>query len=211
MAMLRFVQTCVHLVYCIVHGCTCATANIYLLPSRYKNLIRWVSNLRNDGKERLPSNWEHAFPSFEAFKIAWRELGSKQILVPSDYNGKVVVRWDLDEFFQYISTQDDILDTMTFLLLDGEGPYVLIIRGDGFPCGSRPWVHLAIEFANRGGKARTLAYNWTIDVALTSEHDIDALREVFSKTLQAIQSIINTGCILIREKWCRAQVMLSGD
>ena len=95
---------------------------------------------------------------------------------------------------------------MSFPLLDGERPYVLIVRGDGFLCGSCPWVQLAIEFANHGQKARTLAYDWTIDVALTSEHDIDALRAIFSKTLEAIQSIINTGWILIR-----ARVMLGGD
>ena len=100
---------------------------------------------------------------------------------------------------------------MSFPLLDGEGPYVLIVRGDGFPCGSRLWVQLAIGFANHGQKARTLAYNWTIHVALTSEHDIDALRALFSKTLEGIQSIINTGWILIREKWCCARVMLGGD
>ena len=100
---------------------------------------------------------------------------------------------------------------MSFPLLDGERPYVLIVRGDGFRCGFRPWVQLAIGFANHGQKARTLAYNWTIDVALTSEHDIDALRALFSKTLEAIQSIINIGRILIREKWCRAGSMLGGD
>ena len=93
---------------------------------------------------------------------------------------------------------------MSFLLLDGERPYVLIVRGDEFPCGSRAWVQLAIGFANHGQKWRTLAYNSTMDVALTSEHDIDALRAIFSQTLEALQSIINTGWILIREKWCRA-------
>ena len=81
---------------------------------------------------------------------------------------------------------------MTFPLFDGERPYVLIIRGDGFPCGSRSWVQWAIGFANHGPKARTPAYNWTIDVALTSEHDIDAVCDTFSKTLEAIQSIIKT-------------------
>ena len=60
-------------------------------------------------------------------------------------------------------------------------------------------------------KARGLACNWAIDVALTSEHDIDALGEIFSKTLEAIQRIINTAWILIREKWCRARVMLGGN
>ena len=138
------------------HGCTCATTNICLCLSTYKTLIRWVAKLRNERKGGLPANWEHPFPSLQAFKIAWQELGSKQILVPSDYNGEVGVRWDLDEFFKYISTQHDVLDTMSFPLLDGEGPYVVIVRGDGFPCGSRPWVQLAIGFANHGQKARTL-------------------------------------------------------
>ena len=100
---------------------------------------------------------------------------------------------------------------MSFPLLEGEPPYVLIVRGHGFPCGFRPWVQLAIGFAKHGQKVRTLAYNWTIDVALTSEHDMDALRAIISKTLEAIGSIINTGWILIREKWCRARVMLGGD
>ena len=117
----------------------------------------------------------------------------------------------LMRFFKYISTQDDILDTMSFPLLDGERPYVLIVQGAGFPCGSRPWVQLAIGPANHGQKARSRAHNWTIDAAPTSEHDIDALRAIFSKTLEAIQSIINTGWILICEKWCRARVMLGGD
>ena len=179
-------HACNYFIAPFAHGCTCASTNIYLFLSSYKNLIRWVSKLQNDGKGCLPANWEHAFPSFEAFKIAWRELGSKQILVPSDYNGKVGVGWDVDEFLKYISTQDGILDAMTSPLLDGERPYVLIIRGGGFPCGSRPWVQLAIGVANHGQKAGTLVHNWTIDVALTSQHNIDALRETFTKTLEAI-------------------------
>ena len=100
---------------------------------------------------------------------------------------------------------------MTFPLLDRDRPYVLIVRGDGFPFGSRCWVQLAIGFANHGQKARTLAKNWTIDVALTSEHDINALHEIFSKTLEAIQGIVNTGWICTCGKWCRARVMLGGD
>ena len=60
-------------------------------------------------------------------------------------------------------------------------------------------------------KRRTLACHWTINVVLTSEHDMDALREIFSENLEAIQSIINTGWILIRENRCRAGVMLGGD
>ena len=79
---------------------------------------------------------------------------------------------------------------MSFLLLDGERPYVLIVPGDRFPCGSRPWVQLAIGSAKHGQKARTLAYKWTIDVALTSENNIDALRAIFSKTLEAIQALL---------------------
>ena len=158
----------------------------------------WVSNLRNDGKGRLPANRVHPSQSFEAFNNAWRELESKQILVPSDYNEKVGIRWDVDELFKYISTQDDIPDTMTFPLLSEERPYVLIFGGDGSPFGSRPWVQLAIWFANHCQRARTLANNWTIDVVLTSEHDIDALREIFRNTLEVFESVRNTAWILIR-------------
>ena len=68
---------------------------------------------------------------------------------------------------------------MSSPLLDGERQYVVIIQGDRFPCGSRPWVQLAIGLANHGQKARTLAYNWSIDGALTSGHDIDALCAIF--------------------------------
>ena len=93
---------------------------------------------------------------------------------------------------------------MMFPVSDGERPYVLIVDGDAISCKSRPWVQLAIGFANHGQKARTLAYNWTIDVALTSEHDIDALREIFPKTLEAIQGIINTRWIPNCRKWCLA-------
>ena len=128
------------------------------------------------GRGASPKIGSTPFHRFGAFQSAWRQLGGKQILVPSHYNGKVGVRPDLDEFLKYISTQEDILDTMSFPLLDGERPYVLIVRADGLLCGCCPWVQLAIGFANHGQKARTLAYNWTIDVALTSEHDIDALR-----------------------------------
>ena len=100
---------------------------------------------------------------------------------------------------------------MSFMLLDGEHPCVLILCGDGFPCRSCPCAQLAIGFANHGQKARTLAYNPTMDVALTSQHDIDALRAISSRTLEAIQGIIYTGWIFIHEKWCRARVMLGGD
>ena len=81
---------------------------------------------------------------------------------------------------------------MSFTLLDGERPYVVIVQGDGFPCRSHPWLQLAIGFASHGQQAHSLAYNWTSNVTLTSEHDIDALRALFSKTLEAIQGGINT-------------------
>ena len=72
-------------------------------------------------------------------------------------------------------------------------------------------MQLAIGFANHGQKARILPFFWTMDVALISEHYIHALREICSKTFEVIQSIINTGWILICEKWWVARVMLGGD
>ena len=66
-------------------------------------------------------------------------------------------------------------------------PYVLIVRGDGFPCGARSWCQIACGFANHMQKARTLLYNWTLDLAR------------------------DRGYMLLRGLWVRTVVIIGGD
>ena len=100
---------------------------------------------------------------------------------------------------------------MHFPRFRDDHPYVLIVRGDGFPCGARSWCQIACGFANHMQKARTLLYNWTLDLALVSEHETDLVRVLFGETLKKIQQIIDGGYMLLRGFWVRTVVIIGGD
>ena len=55
-------------------------------------------------------------------------------------------------------------------------------------------------------KARTLLYNWTLDLALVSEHETDLVRLLFGETLKKKQSI-DRGYMLLRGFWVRTVVI----
>ena len=97
-------------------------------------------------------------------------------------------------FFPYICTQIGALNEMIF----PEPIYVLLFRGDCFPCGSRSWVQTTITFANHMAKARTPGYTWTPDLALYKESDGDVLGVLLRSTLSKIQNIIDRGYIVLR-------------
>ena len=196
--------TNVHVVRVTLFELTC-------LKFRYKNLISWANRRTKAAQEKLDVHWVHPFPSFKRMHREWQRLGKAQKLETTIHNGKVGVRWDLPHFFNYVATQKELMESMDFPMIDGEQLFVIIIRGDGFPCGSRPWVQIAIGFANHMEKARTLQYNWTLDVALTSEHDDEAMRVLFCATLQHIQTIIDSGYIQMNNVYYRARIMLGGD
>ena len=100
---------------------------------------------------------------------------------------------------------------MHFPRFRDDHPYVLIVRGDGFPCGARSWCQIACGFANHMQKARTLLYNWTLDLALVSEHETDLVRVPFGETLKKIQQMIDRGYMLLRGLWVRTVVIIGGD
>ena len=196
--------TNVHVVRVTLFELTC-------LKFRYKNLISWANRRTKAAQEKLDVHWVHPFPSFKRMHREWQRLGKAQKLETTIHNGKVGVRWGLPHFFNYVATQKELMESMDFPMINGEQLFVIIIRGDGFPCGSRPWVQIAIGFANHMEKARTLQYNWTLDVALTSEHDDEAMRVLFCATLQHIQTIIDSGYIQMNNVYYRARIMLGGD
>ena len=168
--------TNVHVVRVTLFELTC-------LKFRYKNLISWANRRTKAAQEKLDVHWVHTFPSFKRMHREWQRLGKAQKLETTIHNGKVGVRWDLPHFLNYVATQKELKESMDFPMIDGEQLFVIIIRGDRFPCGSRPWVQIAIGFANHMEKARTLQYNWTLDVALTSEDDDEAMRVLFCATI----------------------------
>ena len=106
---------------------------------------------------------------------AWSTLSERQVLKTTIKDERVGVRWDMDDWIQYIGDQRDVLEEMHFPRFRDDHPYVLIVRGDGFPCEARSWCQIACGFANHMQKARTLLYNWTLD-----EPGLDALFRIWA-------------------------------
>ena len=134
-------------------------------------------------------------------------MASKEKITQIKAHGTVAVRWDLDIFFSYISTQVGVLNEMIF----PEPIYNLIFRGDGFPCGSRSWVQTTITFANHMAKARTPGYTCTLDLALCKESDGDVLGALLHGTFTKIQKIIDTAYFVLRTYYARARVTIAGE
>ena len=100
---------------------------------------------------------------------------------------------------------------MHFPRFRDDHPYVLIVRGDGFPCGAGSWCRIACGFANHMQKARTLLCNWTLDLALVSEHETDLVRVLFAETLKKVQQIFDRGYMLLRGFLVQTVVIIGGD
>ena len=121
---------------------------------------------------------------------AWSTLSKRQVLKTTIKDGRVGVRWDVDDWIQYIGDQRDVLEEMHFPRFRDDHPYVLIVRGDGFPCGARSWCQIACGFANHKQKAQTLLYNWTLDLALVSEHETGLVPVLFGETLKKYNKLL---------------------
>ena len=138
-------------------------------------------------------------------------VSERQVLKTTIKDGRVGVRWDVDAWIQYIGDQRDVLEEMHFPRFRDDHPYVLIVRGDGFPCGARSWCQIACGFANHMQKAQALLYNSTLDLALVRQHETDLVRVLFGETLKTIQQIIDRGYMLLRGLWVRTVVIIGGD
>ena len=173
-------------------------------------LISWA-----DAKEKKTRAstvpWTHCFVSYATMDKAWSTLSERQVLKTTIKDGRVGVRWDVDDWIQYIGEKRDVLEEMHFPRFRDDHPYVLIVRGDGFPCGKRSWCQVACGFANHLQKARTLLYSWTVDLALVSEHETDLVCVLFGETLKKIQQIFDRGYILLRGFWVRTVVIIGSD
>ena len=134
-------------------------------------------------------------------------MASKQKLTPTKAHGIVAVRWDLHDFFPYISTRVDVRKKIIF----PEPIYVVIFWADGFPCCSRSRVQTTITFANHIAKARTPGYTGTLDLAFCKDSAGDVLGAILHGTLSKIQVIITTGYIVFRKYYVRARVIIGGD
>ena len=116
------------------------------VPKRpYKKLITWAQEKSKAAEQILGAGWISPFGSYRAMHNAWKRLCKYQKLSVVTHGEYVGVQWKVASFLKYIATQPDIIDG---LHLEKEKPSLtLIVRGDGFPCRSRPWCQLVLGFA----------------------------------------------------------------
>ena len=105
--------------------------------------------------------------------------------------------WPFEEFLEYFSSQPDLMDLVGMEFHEPDYRFVLIVRGNEFPCGARPWCQLTVSFANHGEHARSINYTWTLDLSLCSEHNVEALRDLMAHNLECIQHVLDNGYIVL--------------
>ena len=147
--------------------------------------------------------WCKCFPSYERMDATRERLASVQQLEAKIHDplaGKdpaaetfVSLFWPFEDFLEYFSSQPDLMDPAGMEFHEPDYRYVLIVRGDGFPCGDRPWCQLTVLFANNGERARSINYTRTLDLALCSEHNVEALWDLLAHNLERIQHVLDNG------------------
>ena len=109
----------------------------------------------------------------------------------------VSVFWPFEDVSEYFSSPPDLMDPVGIEFHEPDYRHVLIVRGDEFPCGARPWCQLTVSFANHGERARSIDCTWTLDLSLCSEHNVEALRDLMAHSLECIQHVLDNGYIVL--------------
>ena len=147
---------------------------------RYKDFRICIHERAVAAEKPALKAWCKCLPSYERMDTTWERLASVQPLEAEIHDplaGQdpaaerfVSLVWPFEDFLEYFSSQPDLMDLVGMEFHEPDYRYVLIIRGDEFPCDARPWCQLTVLFANHGKRARSIDYTWTLDLSVCSEH-----------------------------------------
>ena len=183
--------------------------DLHIPKRRYKELITWAQEESKAAEQILGGGWTSPLRSHWAMHNAWQRHCEYQKLRVVTYGEYVGVEWKIASFLKYIATQPDIMDS---LHLEKEKPSLtLIVRGDGFPCGSPPWCSLVVGFAELEGLATSIGYNWTVNIALCGECQEAVLESLFAENLRYLQWIHDYQTIKIQGCWVDCILKTGGD
>ena len=177
------------------------------LHLRYKDFL--IAVLEKAVAAEMPAlkTWCKCFPSYERMDATWERLSSVQQLEAKMHDSSagqdpaaetfVSVFWPFEDFLEYFSSQPDLMDPVGMEFHEPHHRYVLIVRGDEFPCGARPCCQLTVSFANHEERARCNNYTSTLDLSLCSEHNVEALQDLMAHNLECIQHVLENGYIVL--------------
>ena len=99
---------------------------------------------------------------------------------PTWYNNTVSISWPLQEWLEYVQSQDAIWDTVA----DPQDGITLIIRGGGYPVAGCSWTQLIVSIMDHGRHARTTSHMWVISLAYASDKDMQDLKILWKTNLE---------------------------
>ena len=159
----------------------CLMVALGLSRAKYRHLLSFASAKQqayfNATGVRLPN----LFPGPQTVEDTWKSLTSLCTLEsPTWYNNTVSISWPLEEWLEYVQSQDAIWDTVA----DPQDGITLIIRGDGYPVAGCSWTQLNVWIMDHGRHARTTSHMWVISLAYASSKDMEDLKILWNTNVE---------------------------
>ena len=126
-----------------------------LSRAKYRHLLSFASAKQQAYFNATGVCVPNLFSGRRTVEDTWKSLTSLCTLEsPTWYNNTVSMSWPLEEWLEYVQSQDAIWDTVA----DPQDGITLIIRGDGYLVAGCSWTQLNVSIMDHGRHARTTSH-----------------------------------------------------
>ena len=123
--------------WCSPIQAVCLIVALGLSQAKYSHLLSFASAKQQAYFNATGVRVPNLFPGRRTVGDTWKSLTSLCTLEsPTWYNNTVSFSWPLEEWLEYLQSQDAIWDTVA----DPQDGIISIIRGDGYPVVGCSWM-----------------------------------------------------------------------
>ena len=159
----------------------CLIVALGLSRAKYRHLLSFASAKQQAYFNATGIRVPNLFPGRRTVDDTWKGLTSLCALEsPTWYNNTVQISWPLEEWLEYVQSQDAIWDTVA----DPQDGITMVIRGDGYPVAGCSWTQLNVSIMDHGRHARTTSNMWVISLAYASGKDMEDLKVLWKTNVE---------------------------
>ena len=167
--------------WCSPIQAVCLIVALGLSRAKYRHLLSFGSAKQQAYFNATGVRGPNLFPGRRTVEDTWKTLTSLCALEsPTCYNNTVSISWPLEEWLEYVQSQDAIWDTVA----DPQDGITLIIRGDGYPVAGCSWTQLNVFIMDHGRHARTTSHMCVISLAYASDKDREELKILWKTNVE---------------------------
>ena len=167
--------------WCSPIQAVCLIVALGLSRAKYRHLLSFASAKQQAYFNATGVRVPNLFPGRRTVEDTWKSLTSLCALEsPTWYNNTVSISWPLEQWLEYVQSQDAIWDTVA----DPQDGITLIIRGDGYPVAGCSWTQLNVSIMDHGRHARTTSHMWVISLAYASNKDMEDLKILWKTNVE---------------------------